>query len=89
MLLISIILAHAQAQIERTGQTPLVLLDEAMAHLDATHRRHLIDILCFLGVQAWLTGVEPDLFSAFAARAQFLSINEGRIGKCKVERRTW
>ena len=89
MLLVSIILAHAQAQVERTGQTPLVLLDEAMAHLDATHRRHLIDILCFLGVQAWLTGVEPDLFSAFAARAQFLNINEGRIGKCKMERRAW
>ena len=79
MLLVSIVLAHAQAQTQRSGQTPLILLDEVMAHLDATHRDHLIDALCVLGAQTWLTGVEADLFSSFASRAQFLTISEGRI----------
>ena len=31
MLLVAIVLAHARAQAERSGQTPLMLLDEAMA----------------------------------------------------------
>ena len=79
MLLVSIVLAHAQAQTQRSGQTPLILLDEVMAHLDAAHRDHLIDALCALGAQTWLTGVEADLFSSFASRAQFLTISEGRI----------
>ena len=79
MLLVSIVLAHAQAQTQRSGQTPLILLDEVMAHLDAAHRDHLIDALCVLGAQTWLTGVEADLFSSFASRAQFLTISEGRI----------
>ena len=79
MLLVAIVLAHAQAQAERSGQTPLMLLDEAMAHLDASHRRCLVDTLCELGAQAWLTGVEADLFSSFSARAQFLSIDEGSL----------
>ena len=79
MLLVSIVLAHAQAQTQRSGQTPLILLDEVMAHLDAAHRDHLIDALCVLGAQTWLTGVEADLFSSFASRAQFLTISEGQI----------
>ena len=79
MLLVSIVLAHAQAQTQHSGQTPLILLDEVMAHLDAAHRGHLIDALCVLGAQTWLTGVEADLFSSFASRAQFLTISEGQI----------
>ena len=79
MLLVAIVLAHARAQTERSGQTPLMLLDEGMAHLDASHRRYLVDALCELGAQAWLTGVEKDLFSSFSARAQFLSIDGGRV----------
>ena len=82
MLLVAIVLAHARAQAERSGQTPLMLLDEAMAHLDACHRRYLVDALCELGAQAWLTGVEADLFSSFSARAQFLSIDGGRVVRC-------
>jgi len=82
MLLVAIVLAHARAQAESSGQTPLMLLDEAMAHLDACHRRYLVDALCELGAQAWLTGVEADLFSSFSARAQFLSIDGGRVVGC-------
>ena len=82
MLLVAIVLAQAQAQAERSGQTPLMLLDEAMAHLDASHRRYLVDALCGLGAQVWLTGVDADLFSSFSARAQFLSIDKGRVVGC-------
>ena len=82
MLLIAIVLAHAQAQVRRSGQTPLILLDEAMAHLDATRRGHLIDALCMLGAQTWLTGVDADLFSYFESRAQFLTISDGDIKEC-------
>ncbi len=82
MLLISIVLAHALAQVQRSGQTPLILLDEAMAHLDAIRRGHLIDALCMLGAQTWLTGVDADLFSYFASRAQFLTVSDGDLKKC-------
>ena len=67
---------------QRSGQTPLILLDEAMAHLDATRRGHLIDALCMLGAQTWLTGVDADLFSYFESRAQFLTVSDGKLEEC-------
>jgi DNA replication and repair protein RecF len=84
MLLISIILAHAQAQSELFGQTPLILLDEVMAHLDLIHRRALAEALCSLGCQTWMTGISAELFSDFGSRAQILSISDGAVTNLSV-----
>ncbi len=66
-LLISILLAHAALTAERLGRVPLLLLDEAVAHLDPDRRRALFGAVAGLGGQAWLTGTDPALFEGLEA----------------------
>jgi DNA replication and repair protein RecF len=77
-LLIGLTLAHARA-VATTKDTPapLVLLDEACAHLDAGRRAALIDEVCAMKGQGWLTGTDQHLFDAFGDRAQFFEISPG------------
>jgi len=76
-LLIGIVLAHAHLITGLTGETPLVLLDEIGAHLDAERRSDLFRILLELGCQAWLTGTDPDPFDAIGDQAQWLKVTNG------------
>ncbi|MBX3578248.1 MAG: DNA replication/repair protein RecF [Rhizobiaceae bacterium] len=78
-LLIGIVLAHARLVGEMTGLTPVLLLDEIAAHLDAGRRAALFDILDDLGCQAFMTGTEASLFSAIAGKAQFLTVSDGSV----------
>lgn len=66
-LLVAILLAHAALVAERSGRTPLLLLDEAVAHLDPDRRRALFDRLAMLGGQAWLSGTDAALFEGLDA----------------------
>jgi DNA replication and repair protein RecF len=76
-LLIGLILASASALAELEGApAPLLLLDEAAAHLDPVRRAALFDELLALGGQAWLTGTERFLFDAFEGRAEILEIGK-------------
>jgi DNA replication and repair protein RecF len=77
-LLIGLILASAAAlRADGDGPSPLLLLDEAAAHLDPDRRAALFDELDALGGQAWLTGTESYLFEAFGDRAQRVHVTEG------------
>ncbi len=79
-LLIGLILANAQALFERDfAPSPLLLLDEAAAHLDSDRRAALYDELAALGGQAWLTGTDRSLFDAFGDRAQRFEVSEGTV----------
>ena len=79
-LLIGLILANAQALFERDfAPSPLLLLDEAAAHLDSDRRAALYDELTALGGQAWLTGTDRSLFDAFGDRAQRFEVSDGTI----------
>lgn len=78
-LIIRLVLAQAQSLTARGGKVPLLLLDEACAHLDAKRREGLATAILELGAQAWLTGVEASLFSAFGDRAQQFSVEQGRV----------
>ncbi|MEP1142961.1 MAG: DNA replication/repair protein RecF [Henriciella sp.] len=75
-LLIGLILASARAlSDDGDGPSPLILLDEAAAHLDRDRRAALFDELIEIGGQAWLTGTEAFLFEAFEERAQRVEIS--------------
>ncbi len=78
-LLIGIVLAHARLIARLTGETPLVLLDEVAAHLDAGRRAALFAILADLGCQAWMTGTEPEPFAALGDRAQYFEVEDGTV----------
>ena len=60
-------------------RNPLVLLDEAVAHLDPDRRAALFDELSALKGQAWLTGTERSLFDGFDDRAQFFEVAVGKV----------
>lgn len=59
---------------------PVLLLDEAPAHLDAARRAALFDEIEALGLQAFLTGTERALFDGLEGRAQFVRVEGGRFG---------
>ncbi len=77
-LLIGLTLAHARAvATSKDTPAPLVLLDEACAHLDPDRRAALINEVCAMKGQGWLTGTDRALFDAFGDRAQFFEVGEG------------
>lgn len=85
-LLISLILANARAVQGLDGSTPILLLDEVAAHLDAGRRARLYDAICALPCQAFLTGTGPELFAELGDRAMGLIVSEEN-GTSKVEER--
>ncbi len=78
-LLIGLVLAQARLAARLSGETPLVLLDEIAAHLDAERREALFAVLDDLGCQAFMTGTDAGVFAPFGARAQHLGVAEGRV----------
>jgi DNA replication and repair protein RecF len=78
-LLIGLVLAHAGLVAEMTGFTPLLLLDEVVAHLDPARRAALYDAISRLGSQVWMTGADPDSFAEIAERAQVFEVKAGQI----------
>ena len=78
-LLIGIMLSHARLCGEVSGAVPVLLLDEVAAHLDASRRGALFEILEGLGCQAFMTGTDPVLFDSIAGRAQMLSVAGGAV----------
>lgn len=66
-LLLAILLGHAGLVAGVRGAPPLLLLDEAVAHLDPDRRAALCARLARLGGQAWLTGTDMGVFAALEA----------------------
>jgi DNA replication and repair protein RecF len=76
-LLVSLILAHALLMRAEKGFTPLLLLDEIAAHLDAARLNQMFSFLGLADGQVWLTGTDPADFSALKGKAFFLSTGFG------------
>jgi DNA replication and repair protein RecF len=69
-LLIGLVLAHAELVARKTGQPPLILLDEVTAHLDPKRRAALFSRLEGRG-QVWMTATEAALFDGIGAASRF------------------
>jgi DNA replication and repair protein RecF len=78
-LLLSIILGVARELCHERGEAPVMLLDEVVAHLDGARRAALFDELAALGVQAWLTGTDDELFAGLRGRAQFFRVLDATL----------
>jgi DNA replication and repair protein RecF len=64
---------------EQTGDTPVLLLDEVLAELDATRRQYLLERVNDVQ-QALLTATDPEMFSAdFRRRATLWQVHGGII----------
>ena len=78
-LLVGLIMAQAQLVKQMTNISPLLLLDEIAAHLDANRRASLFGLLNALGTQCWMTGTDQILFEALAGDAQFFNVDEALL----------
>ncbi|WP_188912939.1 DNA replication/repair protein RecF [Aureimonas endophytica] len=78
-LLIGLVLAHARLVRAVGGIAPILLLDEIAAHLDPGRRAALFDIVEALDVQSFMTGTDAALFEALGARAQHVTVANGRV----------
>jgi DNA replication and repair protein RecF len=78
-LILTLTLAQARVLSRQAGLVPLLLFDEACAHLDAARREGLSQEILATGSQAWLTGVERVLFEPFAHQAQYFEIAPGLV----------
>lgn len=75
-LALNLILAQA-TRLKHQAAAPVLLLDEAPAHLDAGRRAALFDEIAALGLPAVMTGTERPLFEALEGRAQFVQVAGG------------
>ena len=73
-LLIAVVLAHARLQERRLGKSPLMLLDDVAAHLDADRRSALFEAVGLLGGQCWYSGSDEQQFDDLAGKAQFVTV---------------
>ena len=78
-LLIGLVLAQARLAARLSGETPLVLLDEIAAHLDAARREALFAVLDDLGCQAFMTGTDVAVFAPLGEKLQHLAVADGRV----------
>ncbi|HYN38875.1 MAG TPA: DNA replication and repair protein RecF, partial [Rhodospirillales bacterium] len=76
MLLIALVLAGARLQRRERGASPLLLLDEVIAHLDERHRQAVFDAVAELAAQAWYAGCDITPFRPLAGAAQMVSLDE-------------
>jgi DNA replication and repair protein RecF len=76
-MLIGIVLGHAALTAATRGTAPLLLLDEPLVHLDATHRQALFAALQNLNLAAWITGTDPEPFAGLDAACY--TIRDGTI----------
>lgn len=85
-LLIRLVLAHASLIRQMTGFSPLLLLDEVIAHLDPKRRGALYDALADLGAQVWMTGADPAAFGDIMSRAQVFDVGSGNVKRATQTR---
>lgn len=76
--IIDLILAHAKLVHTKTGHSPIILLDEAAAHLDKNARANMFRALAESNAQVWATGLDPEIF-ADINNAVFVACENGEI----------
>ena len=82
-VLMELILAHAKLIHTKTNHNPIILLDEAAAHLDANARDELFRALGKLNAQIWATGLDANTFTG-VQNAVFVSCADGEINNILV-----
>jgi DNA replication and repair protein RecF len=79
-LILNLVLAQA-ARLSRANSqpSPILLLDEVAAHLDAVRRAALFDEIEALSLQAFLTGTDEALFEALKGRALGVHVDASHL----------
>jgi len=76
---LSLRLAEARFMRSKTGDAPVLLLDDVLSEFDATRRQHLLDFVA-AHEQVVITTTDLDCFTpAFLAEASLLRVNQGTV----------
>jgi DNA replication and repair protein RecF len=73
-LLLSITMASVRAKQHLSRITPILLLDEVIAHLDEKKRDEFFEVLKSLNAQTWLTGTEIGFFVGLKGSGEFFGL---------------
>lgn len=85
-VLLSLMLAAAQARARWCRLAPILLLDEIIAHLDRDRRSRLFDLIVTTGIQAWMTGTDAADFQDLSGFVTILGIRGNAL---EIERSEW
>lgn len=80
-VLLAITLAFTRLTIERRGLPPLLLLDEAGAHLDMARQEALCSEIAKIGCQCWMTGTDAARFAEIGVPMTQYIMVEGQISE--------
>lgn len=80
-MLLSLVLAGTHLTRQKRGLTPLILLDEIVAHLDENRRQELYKKIIDFDAQVWLTGTDSAIFSSLKNKADFYHVEAAKIEK--------
>ena len=78
-LLVGLVISHARLVAAMHGFSPVMLLDDVSAFLDAEHRGALFEVLVDLGAQTFMTGVDDAAFAALGEGAARFVVRPGAI----------
>lgn len=78
-LLLSMTIALCRLHQKIFQRSPILLLDEVVAHLDFGRRQDLFKEIETLHLQSWLTGTDQNVFLPFVHQAQFFECHPGRM----------
>lgn len=74
LLLLSIILSSVKARCIYCNTAPILLLDDIMSHLDAQHRKLLIEEVLSIQCQTWITDVNRGNFKDYNTSFKFFDL---------------
>ena len=80
-ILVSIVLAYSKLLTEKKEFSPILLLDEASAHLDVDHFNALFNESLESSSQIWMTGNDESIFKklGYSGNLQYFVINDSNI----------
>lgn len=78
-LLLSLVMANCRLRAYTSGRSPLLLLDEVVAHLDQRRREALFEEIKLLKVQAWMTGTDAATFDLLGQEVQHFKVFDGNV----------
>ena len=79
VLVSALVIAQLRLLCEQGTQTPLILVDDLPAELDAVYRERLFGLLDRLPVQRFITAIEPDQLPLPAGGHALFHVKHGRV----------
>jgi DNA replication and repair protein RecF len=78
-LLVSVFLTEIVAQIRHKKKMPVILLDDASAHLDRKSQEVFLKIVKDIGAQTWITSTFIENFDFLKGNAEFYKVEKNKI----------